>query len=169
MLKGLVNPFRSALHLESGLEENDGNAEAILLVDPDDDYVRRVTQMLRSLGYPFVFRAHGVNEALDLLKRICPTILLSDSPTGSAERWDELLRASRTLGSSVALVSAETASDTAISGVRMFSKSSLHEESLARLIRDLVAENRAERRESARRVRFGFVVPSQADTRRRIA
>lgn len=146
-------------------EESHGKAEAILLVDADDSYVLTQTRSLRGLGYPYVFRARSVPEALDMLKHLCPTIVLTDGVCEGAAVWSELLKCSTELGASTAVVSSERWHDTTASGVRVFTKAELNGEMLERLVHDLVAENRISRRESARRLRAsaGRAVLAPAD------
>src|SRR5664280_1875482 len=49
--------------------------EAVLIVDDDDLYVRALTRQLRSLGFPFVYRAASARQALAMLERVHPTLV----------------------------------------------------------------------------------------------
>lgn len=131
----------------------DGKAEAILLVDADDSYVLAQTHSLRNLGYPYVFRARSAAEALDMLKRLCPTIVLTDGASEGVSLLSELLKCSAELGASTAVVSSQPWREPTANGVRVFTKAELNDERFESLIRELVAENRTQRRESARRIR----------------
>lgn len=150
ILVGLVPTSFRSLSSRTESESSDGKAEAILLVDADDAYVLAQTRSLRRLGYPYVFRARSVLEALDLLRHVCPTIVLTDAATEEGARvWSELLKCSAELGASTAVVSSDSWHGWTASDLRVFTKAELSDEVLERLIYDLVAENRAKRRESA--------------------
>ena len=56
--------------------------EAVLIVDDDDLYVRALTRQLRSLGFPFVYRAASAHQALAMLERVHPTLVLTDMIRG---------------------------------------------------------------------------------------
>lgn len=152
----LASLVTSSLRSLSSMTESaggDGKAEAILLVDADDSYVMAQTQSLRRLGYPYVFRARSAAEALDMLKRLCPTIVLTDKESEGACAWSDLLKRSSELGASTAIVSSQPWREPTAAGVRVFTKAELSDDRFEDLIRDLVAENRAQRRESAWRMR----------------
>jgi CheY-like chemotaxis protein len=124
-------------------------AEAILIVDDDDLYVRAITRQLRGLGYPYVFRACSATEALDMLQRVRPTIVLTDMVMENREAGRWVLAAAEKLNISAAVVSGMPGLDEAKVGRPVFLKSELDSGRLEQLVGELVAENRAERRKSA--------------------
>jgi CheY-like chemotaxis protein len=148
-----VSPSFRPLSSKTECDRNDGNAEAILLVDADDTYVSTQTRCLQRLGYPYVFRAHSVVEARDMLKHLCPTIVLTDGVNEGAAAWMELLKCLAELGVSTAVVTSEPWHGRAVADLRVVTKAQLTGGTLERLIHDLVAENRARRRDSVWRLR----------------
>jgi CheY-like chemotaxis protein len=123
-------------------------AEAVLLVDDDDLYVRAMTRQLRALGYPYVFRACSAAEALDMLQRVRPTVVLTDMVMEHREAGRWVITAADQLGVAVAVVSGMPGLDEAVLGHRFCRKSDLDTTRLEQLVVSLIAENRAARRES---------------------
>jgi CheY-like chemotaxis protein len=144
-------------------------AEAVLLVDDDDLYVRAMTRQLRALGYPYVFRACSAAEALDMLQRVRPTVVLTDMVMEHREAGKWVISAAERLGVAVAVVSGMPGLDESTLGHPFCRKSDLNADRLERLVGDLIAKNYAKQRESAylisaeRRVSAYSTV---ADTRR---
>lgn len=124
-------------------------AEAVLLVDDDDLYVRAITRQLRSLGFPYVFRASSAAEALDMLLRVRPSIVLTDMVMEHREAGRSVVAAAQKLGISVALVSGLPGLDETTSGSRFLRKADLDSVQLEHLLDALIAEGRAAQRRSA--------------------
>jgi CheY-like chemotaxis protein len=123
-------------------------AEAILLVDDDDLYVRAMTRQLRGLGYPYVFRATSAAEALDMLQRVRPTVVLTDMVMEHREAGQWVIAAANQLGISVAVVSGMPGLEEASLGHPIVRKSDLDAAKLEELVHRLVAENRSQHRSS---------------------
>lgn len=123
-------------------------AEAILIVDDDDLYVRAITRQLRALGYPYVFRACSAAEALDMLQRVRPTVVLTDMVMEHREAGRRVIAAADQLGVSVAVVSGMPGFEEKALGKRFIRKSELDATCLERVVGELVLENRAIRRNS---------------------
>jgi CheY-like chemotaxis protein len=118
-------------------------AEAVLLVDDDDLFVRAVTRQLRALGYPYVFRASSAAEALDMLQRVRPTVVLTDMVMEHREAGRWVVAAADQLGVAVTVVSGMPGLDESTVGHRFCRKSDLDAAKLEQLVGDMVAENRA--------------------------
>jgi CheY-like chemotaxis protein len=124
-------------------------AEAILLVDDDDLFVRSTTRLLRGLGYPFVFRATSGAEALDMLARVRPTFVLTDMAMEHRAAGREVAMACRALGIDVAIVSGMPGLDADVLGCRVFRKSELcGGGALETLLASMVEANQRRSRES---------------------
>ncbi|HEY5958783.1 MAG TPA: response regulator [Polyangiaceae bacterium] len=117
-------------------------AEAILLVDDDDLYVRAITRQLRSLGYPYVFRACSAAEAIDMLQRVRPTLVLTDMVMEHREAGQWVIAAAEQLGVSVAVVSGMTGIEESSVGIRFCNKSDLDARRLEELVDELIAQSR---------------------------
>lgn len=124
-------------------------AEAVLLVDDDDLYVRAMTRQLRALGYPYVFRACSAAEALDMLQRVRPTVVLTDMVMEHREAGKWVISAAERLGVAVAVVSGMPGLDEPTLGHPFCRKSDLDSDRLERLVGDLIASSYASQRESA--------------------
>jgi CheY-like chemotaxis protein len=123
-------------------------AEAILLVDDDDLFVRAITRQLRALGYPYVFRASSAAEALDMLQRVRPTVVLTDMVMEHREAGRWVVAAADQLGVAVAVVSGMPGSDESAGEHRFCRKSDLDAARLEQLVSDMVTENRTSGRAS---------------------
>lgn len=124
-------------------------AEAVLLVDDDDLYVRAITRKLRALGFPYVFRASSAAEALDMLQRVRPTLVLTDMVMEHREAGQWVINAAERLGVTVAVVSGMPGLDEINLGHPFCRKSELDSDRLEHLVGDLIAESYAKKRESA--------------------
>jgi CheY-like chemotaxis protein len=121
-------------------------AEAILLVDDDDLYVRAITRQLRALGYPYVFRACSATEAVDMLQRVRPTLVLTDMVMEHREAGHWVIAAAEQLGVAVAIVSGMPGLDESAVGQRVCKKSHLDAAHLEQLVNELVEESRQRKR-----------------------
>jgi CheY-like chemotaxis protein len=124
-------------------------AEAVLLVDDDDLFVRAITRKLRALGYPYVFRACSAADALDMLQRVRPTVVLTDMVMEHREAGRWVISAAERLGVAVAVVSGMPGLDETTLGHPFCSKSELDSDRLEHLVDELIAKSYAKRRESA--------------------
>lgn len=114
--------------------------EAILLVDDDDLYVRATTRLLRGLGYPFVFRSPSAAEALQMLERVRPSLVLTDMVMEHRAAGLEVIAACQFRAIRVAVISGMPGLDQSAVGCRIARKASLSGEALERLIQDVMAE-----------------------------
>lgn len=140
-------------------------AEAILLVDDDDLYVRAMTRQLRSLGYPYVFRASSAADALDLLQRVRPTVVLTDMVMEHREAGHRVIAAADQLGVAVAVVSGMPGLEEVSLGKRFCRKSDLDLSRLEQLVGELIVENRFVRRNSSMSV---ALTPTAGSTDRQL-
>lgn len=115
-------------------------AEAILLVDDDDLYVRATTRLLRGLGYPFVFRACSAADALEMLGRVRPSFVLTDMVMEHRQAGREVVAACQRLGVDVAVISGLPGLDSDTLGCRFCRKSDLSGNALEQLIADLLLD-----------------------------
>lgn len=116
------------------------HSESILLVDDDDLAVRCLTRQLRGLGYPFVYRAGSANDAIELLGRIRPSVVLSDMVMEDRDAGVRVVSAARRWGVPVAVISGLPGLDATAVGARVHKKGALSLEDLRRLILELVEE-----------------------------
>ncbi len=79
--------------------------EAVLIVDDDDTYVRALTRQLRDLGFPFVYRAASARQAVAMLDRVHPTLVLTDMVMEHQHSGRDVIDKAVRLGASVAVVS----------------------------------------------------------------
>jgi CheY-like chemotaxis protein len=115
-------------------------AEAILLVDDDDLYVRATTRLLRGLGYPFVFRSPSATEALQMLERLRPSLVLTDMVMEHRSAGLEVIAACQSRAIRVAVISGMPGLEEASVGCRIARKASLSGSAVERLIEDVMAE-----------------------------
>jgi hypothetical protein len=104
---------------------------------------------LRALGYPYVFRACSAAEALDMLQRVRPTVVLTDMVMEHREAGRWVISAAERLGVAVAVVSGMPGLDETILGHPFCRKSDLESDRLEHLVDELIAESYARQRESA--------------------
>ena len=123
-------------------------AEAVLLVDDDDLYVRAITRQLRALGYPYVFRASSAAEAIDMLQRVRPSIVLTDMVMEHRDAGRRVIEAAESFGVAVAVVSGMPGLDEVAAEYPFCRKSDLSAERLEQLVGDLVFEHRNRSRSS---------------------
>lgn len=140
------------IRLNTSSASSMSKAEAVLLVDDDDLCVRATTRHLRALGYPYVFRASSAAEALTMLERVRPTVVLTDMvmENRSAGRW--VIAAARKLGIAAAVISGLPGIAEQSHGLRVLNKADLDASTLEALMSDLVAEHRRQRRDSTSRL-----------------
>ncbi|HMA94097.1 MAG TPA: response regulator [Polyangiaceae bacterium] len=139
-------------------------AEAVLLVDDDDLFVRATTRHLRALGYPYVFRACSAEEALTLLERVRPSVVLTDMVMENRNAGHWVIAAARKLNIAVAVISGLPGVADHVQGLRVLNKSDLDAPALEALMSDLVAEHRYRRRDSTSHLRVSL---NRASTDRR--
>lgn len=125
-------------------------AEAILLVDDDDLYVRATTRLLRGLGYPFVFRACSAADALEMLGRVRPSLVFTDMVMEHRQAGCEVVAACQRLGVDVAVISGLPGLDSESLGCRFCRKSDLSGSALERLINELLMDGQERSRDSIR-------------------
>jgi CheY-like chemotaxis protein len=126
------------------------HSESILLVDDDDLAVRCLTRQLRGLGYPFVYRAGSAQDAIELLERIRPSVVLSDMVMEDREAGVRVVLAARRWGVPVAVISGLPGLDAATVGAPVHKKGSLSSEDLQKLILELVEVGRCRSSASVR-------------------
>jgi hypothetical protein len=115
-------------------------AEAILIVDDDDLYVRSTTRLLRGLGYPFVFRAASAHDALQMLERVRPSLVLTDMVMEHRAAGKDVVEACLQLGIGVAVISGLPGLDQESAGCRFCPKSDLSGATLERLLAETLAD-----------------------------
>jgi len=123
-------------------------AEAVLLVDDDDLYVRAITRKLRALGFPYVFRACSAAEALDMLQRVRPTVVLTDMVMEHRDAGHWVTSAAERLGVAVAVISGMPGLEESLLGHPFCRKSDLDTDRLEKLVNELIAQSYARQRES---------------------
>ncbi|MGC4063227.1 MAG: hypothetical protein QM784_00965 [Polyangiaceae bacterium] len=123
-------------------------AEAILLVDDDDLFVRSTTRLLRGLGYPFVFRATSAAEAIEMLARVRPTFVLTDMVMEHRTAGREVVLACHALGIDVAVVSGMPGLELESLGCRFCKKLELSGGALESLLDEMIAESQTRSRQS---------------------
>jgi CheY-like chemotaxis protein len=124
--------------------------EAVLIVDDDDLYVRALTRQLRSLGFPFVYRAASAQQALAMLERVHPTLVLTDMVTENQRAGREVIASAKQLGASVAVVSGVSGLRADELGVPLYPKSDLIGDSLEDLVFELIGAAQQRSRDSVR-------------------
>jgi CheY-like chemotaxis protein len=124
--------------------------EAVLIVDDDDLYVRALTRQLRSLGFPFVYRAASAHEAQAMLERVHPTLVLTDMSMEHRHAGRDVIATARQLGSSVAVVSGLPGLRSEELGVPLQRKSDLMGDSLEVLVLGLIDAAQQRSRNSVR-------------------
>ena len=125
-------------------------AEAILLVDDDDLYVRATTRLLRALGYPFVYRCPSAADAIEMLGRIRPSLVFTDMVMEHRNAGREVVAACRKLGVDVAVVSGMPDLDGESLGCRLCRKSDLSGSALEQLIVQMVSDKQQRTMDSIR-------------------
>lgn len=124
--------------------------EAVLIVDDDDPYVRSLTRQLRELGFPFVYRAASAGQAIAMLQRVHPTLVLMDMVMESQLSGRNLIEMAQRLGASVAVVSGQAGLHEQDLGVRLQHKSDLQGRALEGLVFELIEGARRRSRDSVR-------------------
>ena len=124
--------------------------EAVLIVDDDDLYVRALTRQLRSLGFPFVYRAASAHQALAMLERVHPTLVLTDMVMEHRGAGCEVIASAQQLGASVAVVSGLPGLHSEELGVPLHRKSDLNFGALEGLVLDLIDAAQQRSRNSVR-------------------
>ncbi len=124
--------------------------EAVLIVDDDDLYVRALTRQLRSLGFPFVYRAASAEQAVAMLDRVHPTLVLTDMVMEHQRAGRDVVARAKQLGASVAVVSGLPGLHAEELGVPLQRKSDLNDNALRDLIIDLIDAAQQRSRASVR-------------------
>ena len=124
--------------------------EAVLIVDDDDLYVRALTRQLRSLGFPFVYRAASAHQALAMLERVHPTLVLTDMVMEHQGAGRDVIASAKQLGASVAVVSGLPGLRADDLGVPLHHKSDLIGDSLEELVLELIGAAQQRSRDSVR-------------------
>ena len=123
--------------------------EAILIVADDERYVRALAQELRSLGFPFVYRATSAPEAMAMLDRVHPTLMLTNIVEhGKSGR--EIVARAKELGASVAVIGSRADLLTEEFEIPLEDKSKLTGDVLKALVFDLISHARRRSRDSVR-------------------
>lgn len=115
----------------------------MLIVDDDDLYVRTLTRELRSLGFPFVYRASSAHQAMAMLNRVHPTLVLM-CIVEHEKSGREVASRAKQLGASVAVTCARSELLTEEFEVPLEDKSKLAGAMLETLLLELIS--RAQRR-----------------------
>lgn len=124
--------------------------EAVLIVDDDDHYVRALTRQLRELGFPFVYRAASAGQAIAMLQRVHPTLVLTDMVMECQVSGRDLIEMAQRLGASVAVVSEQPGLHEQHLGVRLQRKSDLQGGALEGLVFELIEGARRRSRDVMR-------------------
>ena len=124
--------------------------EAVLIVDDDDLYVRALTRQLRSLGFPFVYRAASARQALAMLERVHPTFVLTDMVMEHQSAGRDVIAMAQQLGASVAVVSGLPGLHSEELGVPLQRKSDLNANALEGLVFELIGAAQQRSRNSVR-------------------
>ena len=124
--------------------------EAVLIVDDDDLYVRALTRQLRELGFPFVYRAASGRQAVAMLERVHPTLVLTDMVMEHQAAGREVINMARRQGASVAVVSGLPGLREEDLGVPLQCKSDLQDGALAGLVFELIESAQRRSRDSVR-------------------
>lgn len=124
--------------------------EAVLIVDDDDLYVRALTRQLRSLGFPFVYRAASAQQAMAMLDRVHPSLVLTDMVMEHQRSGRDVIARAQRLGASVAVVSGLPGLRAEELGVPLQRKSDLTGEAIAGLIFELINDAQRRSRDSVR-------------------
>lgn len=124
--------------------------EAVLIVDDDDLYVRALTRQLRDLGFPFVYRAASAGQALAMLDRVHPTLVLTDMAMEHQRAGRDVIDKAMRLGASVAVVSGLPGLRQEELGVPLQRKSDLQGSALEGLVLGLIQGARKRARDSVR-------------------
>jgi len=111
--------------------------EAVLIVDADDQFVRELSRELRALGFPFVYRAASTGQALAMLHRVLPTLVLMGFDDRPASSRDVITRAEQ-LGASVALFSNRRVPLSSEPGILRKDRSELAGQALESLVLGLI-------------------------------
>jgi CheY-like chemotaxis protein len=114
--------------------------EAVLLVDDDDLYVRTTTRLIRALGYSLVFRASSAIDALPMLSRVRPALVLTDMVMEHRAAGREVVRACHALGIAVAVVSGLPGLEDEDLGCHFCSKSWLRGTTLEQLLTTMISD-----------------------------
>jgi len=126
--------------------------ESILLVDDDDVFVRALTRHLRALGFHFVYRAGTAAQAVALLDRIQPTLVLSDMVMESHTAGLRVVEAAMQRGLTVAVISGMPTLEPHSLPCRLLRKGQLTGAELSRLVNELLDERRQRNLDSLRAV-----------------
>ena len=124
--------------------------EAVLIVDDDDLYVRALTRQLRDLGFHFVYRAASAGQALAMLDRVHPTLVLTDMAMEHQRAGRDVIDKAIRLGASVAVVSGLPGLRQEELGVPLQRKSDLQGSALEGLVLGLIQGARQRARDSVR-------------------
>jgi CheY-like chemotaxis protein len=135
-------PAVAAVAARTG-DTDPGGLPTVVLVEDDDDLVEVLTAALRSEGY-HVASARGVDEAVGLVTRLRPTLLVLDVQLADGQGYDvvERLRADPVLGRTPVLIAtAYEMDDTKIGRLALGPTSVIGKGALgADLVRSVVAE-----------------------------
>lgn len=124
--------------------------EAVLIVDDDDLYVRALTRQLRELGFPFVYRAASARQAVAMLDRVHPTLVLTDMVMEHQRSGRDVIEKALSLGASVAVVSGHPGLREEELGVPLQRKSELLGSALQCLVFELIEGSQRRSRDSVR-------------------
>jgi len=124
--------------------------EAVLVVDGDDLHVRAITRQLRSLGFPFVYRAATAKQALAMLSRVHPTLVLTDMVMEHRSAGKEVIAAAHQLGARAAVISGFAGLCSSELGVPLLRKANLSEPTLETLVFELIDAAQRRSRDSVR-------------------
>jgi CheY-like chemotaxis protein len=122
----------------------------VLIVDDDDLYVRALTRQLRDLGFPFVYRAASAQQAIAMLDRVHPTLVLTDMVMEHQRSGREVIDKATRLGASVAVVSGLPGLQQEELGVPLQRKSELQGTALEGLVFELIEGAQRRARDSVR-------------------
>lgn len=124
--------------------------EAVLIVNNDDLYVRALTRQLRSLGFPFVYRAASAQQAVAMLDRVHPSLVLTDMVMEHQRAGRDVIARAKQLGASVAVVSGLPGLHPEELGVPLQRKSDLNGNALEGLVLELINAAQQRSRDSVR-------------------
>lgn len=121
--------------------------EAVLIVDDDDHFVRTLTRELRALGFPFVYRATSAQQAMAMLDRVHPTLVLASVVEHERSGRAIVVRAKQ-LGASVAVIGSRIELLTEEFETPLQDKTTLVGAALEALVLELIHKARCRSRDS---------------------